>query len=59
MTDADLKGRANQETEMFGPTDPETIRENARRVQDSLDRQGRDAYAEEYAATQILNLGPQ
>ena len=43
-------------TDMFGQTDAEDFRAQARRTQDQLDQKGREAYAREYAATKIQNL---
>lgn len=62
--DEDLAPRLAERNEMaamFGgecgqPLDCEGWREEARKTQDQLDRQGREAFAEEYAATQIKNL---
>ena len=56
LTDAELAERVAIESEMFGPTDAESIRQTARAVQDDLDRQGREAFAVEYANTEALNL---
>ena len=42
--------------DMFGNDDPEEYRASARREQDKLDRQGREAYAKEYAENQIKNM---
>lgn len=57
-TDEDITQNINPLAEMFGGMDesPEEYRARARRDQDKLDRQGREAYASEYAETQILNL---
>ena len=55
-TDAELIHQIEDEAEMFGERlDPEDRRDEARKLQDLLDKQGRDAYAEEYAKAQILN----
>lgn len=44
--------------DVFGgeQNNPEEYRGYARRTQDNLDRQGREAFAAEYAETQIKNL---
>jgi hypothetical protein len=63
-TDADLESRLrerNEMAEMFGgecgkPLDCEGWREESRNTQDQLDRQGREAFAAEYAETQIKNF---
>ena len=63
-TDTELAGRLterNEMAEMFGgecgkPLDCEGWREEPRNTQDKLDRQGREAFAAEYAETQIKNL---
>lgn len=58
MSDEDIKTNPDPMAAMFGgqPTDPEEIRESARRTQDKLDRQGREAFAAEYAENQIKNF---
>lgn len=57
-TDDEIKSDNDPLADIFGDyrNDPEGYRDQARRTQDKLDRQGRDAYAQEYAETQIKNL---
>lgn len=63
-TDAQLQGRIaerNEMASMFGgevgnPLDCEGWRQESRETQDKLDRQGREAFAQEYAETQMKNL---
>lgn len=55
-TDADLLADPNDGDELFGVVnDPENRRAECRKLQDQLDRQGREAFAAEYAATHIGN----
>lgn len=57
-TDEDIKSNPDPMADVFGneQNDPEEYRAYARRTQDNLDRQGREAFATEYAETQIKNL---
>ena len=57
-TDEDIAANPDPMAEVFGneKNDPEEYRAYARRTQDKLDRQGREAFAQEYADTQIKNL---
>jgi hypothetical protein len=57
-TDADITANPDPMAEVFGSeqNDPKEYRAYARRTQDKLDRQGREAFAAEYAETQIKNL---
>ena len=58
MTDAELKSEGDPFAELFNsPKDPEERREEARNLQDRLDRQGRENYAREYAVNQNANYG--
>jgi hypothetical protein len=55
-TDSDLLANPNEADVLLGvENDPEARREEARRLQAKLARQGRDSYAEEYALTQYPN----
>ena len=48
-TDEQLESKLAVESEMFGAKQtPEEAREEARNLQDLLDRQGREVYASEY-----------
>ncbi len=50
QTDAEIEAECGELAEMFGgDNSPESLRESARRMQDQMDRQGREAYAREYA----------
>lgn len=56
-TDEELAPRLAERNEVFGgEVDCEGWRAEARRTQDDLYRQGRQAFAVEYAETQIKNL---
>jgi hypothetical protein len=55
-TDEDIAANPDPMDEVFGSETPEEYRAMARRTQDKLDRQGREAFAEEYAQTQIKNV---
>lgn len=58
-TDEDILENPDPMAELFGnmADSPEDYRAYARRTQDKLDAQGREAFAEEYANTQIANYG--
>jgi hypothetical protein len=57
-TDEDIKANPDPMADVFGTehNDPEEYRAYARRTQDNLDQQGREAFAQEHAKTQIKNL---
>lgn len=57
-TDEDIKANPDPMADVFGneQNDPEQYRDYARRTQDSLYRQGREAFAQEYAENQVKNL---
>ena len=57
-TDEDIKADKDPLADVFGDfrNDPEGYRDQARRTQDKLDQQGREAFAVEHAETQIKNL---
>jgi hypothetical protein len=57
-SDEELQKRGAELDEMFGGqvNDPEHQRDESRREQDKLDCQGREAFAAEYAETQIKNM---
>ena len=55
-SDRDIEGDRDPLAEIFGDqANPEEYRDLARRTQDKLDRQGREAFATEYANDQIKN----
>jgi hypothetical protein len=56
-TDEDLLANPNETDEMFGvANDPENRRAEARKLQDQLDQQGREVFAEKYAKTKYPNF---